>query len=491
MDTKELQSIFSSITGYVDNLRTYIQKLQPDLYIQVSRLAGEIRDLIGRVDAAAPTTTATAFQWLHTVQSVFNNVQKLFALMDWRPDYHTGQISKTGATHFASQWQDITRTYRIYVRDSAVRVASAVTELAPLASTLSPTELQRLFHQYPYAVDLYINIMTARIDALYRNGRRDEVAAIVAIIESDKSHALAEPHFVSPYLTLGLHPRHALCTLAEIATRAGVEAKTLEDLARALAARATGLFVVYRELPQNQTSLRPPQTNPVRGLIPTDTQSLIQTIPGGRWNWKIKIYGREHPSFLCVESLGPELWRITTPWSEDGPLITPAGRLAKILGKNLGRPQAYYTEMDRTLAAAYNPHVRAVGHRTAPSTSPDALGLNRSRVVHAMLRAYSESKSEERLEDPAVWIAWRTAMINDVADETQVDTFLHLLTVLERQFRKDLVSAFKRDRPTDQAAWVEANIGAIFGALLGRNHDIFGILAQKRIVCDEMRRVAP
>ena len=76
-----------------------------------------------------------------------------------------------------------------------------------------------------------------------------------------------------------------------------------------------------------------------------------------------------------------------------------------------------------------------------------------------------------------------------IIETKQVSTLLRMMVQLESQFKKDLLGRFKTDAPEDLHVWLETHLSKIFAGVLNKNADMFGMLAHKQNIIDEMTRL--
>lgn len=477
MGEPNLKEIFSSIITYINQLSDYLQKTQNEKYKEILKLEKHIKTAMK--STSDPVNAESAFKWLHFSQMTFNYLERLFDHLNFAPDFHTGEISKTAASHAISQWNDISVVYRLYIRDEAARLSSYSTELMKHVEDLSATQLQKLWSEYPLAVDLYATALTKKLDSAYREGRKEEAAQIMEQLETDKARALGEPYFQSPFLTLGLYPRTSPLPVPAIATLLGIEAKTLDTLKSQIQESKNGLIIIYREQPVNHIMLRPPITDMTRGLITDDVKPILQAITTSRWNWKTKIWGKDRANFICLESIGN--LRILTPWAEEGPYIVPRSYVFKILKEMCGRPHGYFGEQDQTLMSKLKPSVRILAQHELTDID---YAPNRSRIINKMMDAYNNSS--DKLNDPAVWKAWQTAMLAEMKEERNISSLLYLIHAVERQFKKDIQVAIKRENPENSEMWLEKNLSKLLADIFAQNVEIYKILKRKQFINDQL-----
>lgn len=488
MDTKELIETFDDISSYFDQIRDYLVRSSPVKLETVEKLLSAAKTCAKQIKKIEVKDTESAMEFMHNVGIMAYHTVSIFDQLDIKLQHHESDVlSKTKAAKLMSQWQDIATIYRRYMRDWQSRMEGMAAGLITLVVG-KPHEIQKLFHTYPMSIDLYQKYMIQAMDAAYKSGDQKLVSELTDMVEDDKSHALGERKYVSPFMTLGLYAREAPAKLGDIAAILECKSKTLSAIADEIGGRQLGLMVVYRHQPSNFVAVKPVSIDPSSGLTSDKLQPILVELKDSDWKWSIKMYNSDMNNFIVLESLG-DGFRILTPWTHaQASNLVPRSRLSKVLQTQLGRPEQYFKLRDRQLSARWNPHVQKMAQRDPPKIDTDVLGLNRGRVVSDMLAALQESKGsdETRLADQAVWKAWQSGMLKDLANEKQISTLLYMLIWLEKQFKKDVFGAYKREKPSDVVLWFQSRGSGLLKDLIGRNDNIFAVLAQKQNIIDEL-----
>lgn len=490
MDIKELSRTVDDVKMYVRELKEYLEKNHLEKYNRLESLQKVADDTIANFSKLEDSPVG-AVETLHSAKLVAFVLQQIHALLDFKL-YHGDALSKTRADKLMKQWGTITHVYRLQVRQLQSRVDAMVKVLYVKIKDSTPTDMQGWFHKWPLSIDLYQAYMMQKLDDAFKSGDKDLQTKLTAMIESDKSHALGERKFISPFLSLGLFAVSPIESVSKLMDRLGYKSKDFKQLVDELGKIDTGLVIICRHQPVNYLSIKPPSSDPKSGLNSAMMGTVLVKLDDDPvWKWNVKVWAPEAPKFLVLESVSKKYARVMSPWisAPVGPI--PRFHLGKMLNSQLGRPEKYFQLRDQQLSRLHNPHVRGLAQHDPPKVDADKLSSNRSTVIGAMIQIMKtiQASPDEKLAAPEVWIAWRSAMLRDLSDETQVSTLLYLLVWLESQFKKDVIGAAKREKPASAEVWLQSRGGQLLRDLIGKNENIFSTLAHKRSLIGDLRNL--
>lgn len=417
---KKTSDMLTTLSNHIAKLSEV--SVQRDLVSAIASAQKRLSMVASNIDSESKEESIfRRFHLLERARKGLSDAYRAAESIDY--DQFSSGLTKTKAAQLTSAWRAISKTYAVYIRDYKIDASGPASAL----DGVSPSRMSELFHKYPFSIELYVEAMNRRLAV---DGTA--AATIATIVENDKSYALAEKKWRSPYTMCGVSsggpPAETLQKLL------GVEGKLSLDETASVTTKRTGgpLTVIWRQCITDKHIQLQDGIDSQKGMSSSDIRPLFTDIAGDEWKWTIRTWdpadakagadaGAGAGAHTVVEIAGDGTARLL-----DGP-----GK-PKIAARQFGRPENYYKMRD-----AFQPdsRVQKIGSRQPTGVEHK---FNHTIIVSAMTEAFEKTTGTlvERINDPLVWKAFQESMLSE-APHPELSTLLYMINGLERTFRQD------------------------------------------------------
>lgn len=489
--TREVQEVLGALGQYFHTMKGYITSHHPNRGTRLEKLIYDNEQLLEKFNGIVTGKTPSLDSTFHTVnllQLITQNLSRMYDLLQF-PLEVSDDLSSTRLEQAVNMFNDITRIYRLFIRDLQNRFHDIVEkQYNTIVDRSDFAAASACFRKYPASIKLYMMYQTAIMDEAYRTKNRTLQNDLNATLESDKSYVLDEKEWHHAFLSFNLSPYGPVCETAAAliqyirSMNIKVDGDTLEQLHVSLKNLGMGLIVINRPQPVNGFIHKPLPLDVKTGISEERARTKVLEFFNARAAaWSVGTRER-HDNYLVVESLGTRM-RMMVPRARDS-LVVHRSMLQNMWGHN-DRPQRYNNLMTTHILKHWNRHVYEFMKSDIP---PHEVVVRIESMQKDIIAVYRDDRSHKPWHQRVVSHAVQDAFIG--ALDTILGTELHdmrfyMVSDMNEQFVAACSAALPSDEPESREKELLVTEGIYHDALvkLARNNkSVFGILAQNEYI---------
>lgn len=496
MDTyiREIQDVLGALAQYFDTMKGYIISNHPNRGTRLEKLLYDNSQLLEKFTGIVKrksTDLQDTFHTVHLLQLVTKNLARMYDLLQF-PLEVSEELSSTRLETATDMFNDITRIYRLFIKDVRDRFDTLVHGLYDSIEHKDDfAAASAAFQKYPASIQLYILYQSAIMDRAYREKNRALQNDLSAIIEKDKSYVLDEKEWQNAYLSFNMTPHGPTCKDVKTligyirSTSINVQGETLDALRTGLEALKMGLVVITRMQAENGILHQPAPLDIKTGISEERARAkVLEFFQSKSANWTVEVNSYNWDNYLVVENLGT-LFRMLVPRVRDS-LVVHRSFLQNMMGVRNDRPQRYNNLITSHIMKHWNRHVYEFMKSDIP---PHEVVVRIEHLQKTIIKVYRDDTSKH---------AWHKRVISQAVQDTFKDTLGEILGTQLHDMRfyivNDMNDQFvaacstllgEGDEPDSREKdllQVEGIYHEALTRLVRNNRTVFGILGQNEYI---------
>lgn len=439
MINSQSKKVLSSINIYYEYIEDFLHKKFPEKENQILELRDMLKDI--------PHNSNNNWESAHYFHYTYYILDQIYKILDFRIDADS-DISSTRGSEIEQHLTNLHKIYKLYMVDWMRLYNNMLVKAFNIEKNQPITTWIENFEKYPHSIDLYIMLMKQSSD---KNKQKQ--------IEIDKSKALGENEFISPYLTFNAIPSELL-TLSDIFKSDKSISHIAEGFGNIIVIKRHINSTYFYNLPKFSITKSGPSENTIQTVLTKHEFNEDD-------DWSLNIYKSDIDKYIILEEFSSKYYRIL--YSNPHKSL-----ISKIMNKQFGRPHTYNKLITKNFTIKSS--IKKLS-ANIPKYKIDInlLISNIKEIVRSMAKT---DLKKMLLNKPPI----SPVLMNEL-DKFTYPKYLNCVLVakmqqIDNKFYSEMIKNYSEHAPdkSNIMAWVDKHSTIILDSILRSNNNIFQLL---------------